>query len=417
MENIYKSKNDFWLYLEPYVYMAKTPNKILLYNTLDACCIIINEKIIIEIIEKLYLKDNCGVTKVSLVDNDVIRRFIQLLREKFMGDIIKIVDNSLKPVQLMPYLKLINNDKKRIDSNEMLTKKDFSSYLHHITFYINTKQNTVYEEDDLWRQIDSPIHFSGDVIKYDDLRNFLISLPETINTYKFIINDLFIDSEWNNLIQLCNTFTSKIIFVLYYNNIDNIIKLINNLPTNSSLKLLIKFPIDDKIFELLLTLLNESNTEYEINFLVSSEQDCAKIDLLDETYNFDNSTVTPIITYPSSFFKNEVYINESDLFHEPLTMRNIHAHEIINTNFFGRISVMPNGIIVANNNHKPIGSIKDSINDIIVNELKNGESWFLLRDQQPCNECIYQRLCPSPSNYEIVLDKPNLCNIIEHIRN
>ena len=77
---------------------------------------------------------------------------------------------------------------------------------------------------------------------------------------------------------------------------------------------------------------------------------------------------------------------------------------------------MPNGIIVANNNHKPIGSVKDSINDIIVNEIKNGESWFLLRDQQPCNECLYQRLCPSLSNYEIILNKPNLCNIIEHIR-
>lgn len=42
---------------------------------------------------------------------------------------------------------------------------------------------------------------------------------------------------------------------------------------------------------------------------------------------------------------------------------------------------------------------------------EEGKSWFNIRNQPPCNSCIYQWLCPPPSNYEIAIGRPNLCHV------
>lgn len=73
---------------------------------------------------------------------------------------------------------------------------------------------------------------------------------------------------------------------------------------------------------------------------------------------------------------------------------------------------MPNGDVYANLNHPTLGNINmHSIHEIVDKEIKEGLSWFRIRNQAPCNECIYQWLCPSPSNYEISIGKPNLCHV------
>ena len=54
----------------------------------------------------------------------------------------------------------------------------------------------------------------------------------------------------------------------------------------------------------------------------------------------------------------------------------------------------------------------DDYKKLIYNELRHGNSWRRTRDKQAiCKECIYKYLCPSPSNYEIAIQKPNLCNL------
>jgi hypothetical protein len=34
-----------------------------------------------------------------------------------------------------------------------------------------------------------------------------------------------------------------------------------------------------------------------------------------------------------------------------------------------------------------------------------------IRNQTPCDDCVYQWLCPSPSDYEIAISRPNLCHV------
>ena len=73
---------------------------------------------------------------------------------------------------------------------------------------------------------------------------------------------------------------------------------------------------------------------------------------------------------------------------------------------------MPNGDVFANLQNSKLGNIcTDSILSMLHKELREGKSWFHLRTEYPCSECLYQWLCPSPSNCELTIGRPNLCHI------
>lgn len=59
-----------------------------------------------------------------------------------------------------------------------------------------------------------------------------------------------------------------------------------------------------------------------------------------------------------------------------------------------------------------IGDSEEKISELVFKEMKNGKAWFLTRDKvSPCKDCLFRYLCPSPSNYELVIGKPNLCHV------
>lgn len=85
----------------------------------------------------------------------------------------------------------------------------------------------------------------------------------------------------------------------------------------------------------------------------------------------------------------------------------------MNENFFGKLTIMPNGDVYANVNANVLGNLKsNSLNELVYKEISQKESWFLKRENKPCSDCAYKLLCPSPSNYELAIGKMNLCNIL-----
>ena len=96
-----------------------------------------------------------------------------------------------------------------------------------------------------------------------------------------------------------------------------------------------------------------------------------------------------------------------------LSKNEIFIRQAININDFGQLTVMPDGKVYANVNTPSLGTVDDSPYSIVYKEFTNGQSWFRLRTQAPCENCIYQWLCPSPSNYETVIGQPNLCHLEE----
>jgi pseudo-rSAM protein len=67
--------------------------------------------------------------------------------------------------------------------------------------------------------------------------------------------------------------------------------------------------------------------------------------------------------------------------------------------------------VYADVNQTPLGTIDDTVYSIVYKEFTDGKSWFKVRNLTPCKDCIFQWLCPSPSNYEIAIGRPNLCHV------
>lgn len=61
----------------------------------------------------------------------------------------------------------------------------------------------------------------------------------------------------------------------------------------------------------------------------------------------------------------------------------------MNSNYWGRLSVFPDGSVYSNINNPPVGTIKDTIYDLIIKEMKNRSAEI--------NTGRYSRMCKVPA--------------------
>lgn len=111
-------------------------------------------------------------------------------------------------------------------------------------------------------------------------------------------------------------------------------------------------------------------------------------------------------------FEQYIYTCKEDITVCSYDKKDIFAHQVMNSNYWGRLSVFPDGSVYSNINNPPVGTIKDTIYDLIIKEMKNRSAWRLTRDVTPeCAKCLHRYLCPPPSNYGFVIGKFNLCHL------
>jgi pseudo-rSAM protein len=150
-----------------------------------------------------------------------------------------------------------------------------------------------------------------------------------------------------------------------------------------------------------------------LNFTVTSETNYNQIVGFIQKNKIEHYAIYPLYTGGNlNFFEDFIYLDKDDFNKLDLSKKDVFVNMAMNLHNFGKLTIMPDGKIFANVNDAPLGSINNSVYDIIYKEMAEGSSWLKIRDMKPCNECIYQWLCPSPSNYEFVLGKPNLCNLL-----
>ena len=107
-------------------------------------------------------------------------------------------------------------------------------------------------------------------------------------------------------------------------------------------------------------------------------------------------------------------MQQEDIKDIKLNKQDIFARQKLNTNDFGKIFIMSDGKEYANVNIEPVGNIEEEIDNILCRELVNGDSWRYTRyNVKPCSQCHFNLICPSPSSYELVIGKPNLCNVVQ----
>ena len=373
---------DYWFIIEPYVYLNIVDRKsVLLYNTLDGEYLEFEDEIIINFLEGIYNEENCGVLFLSeeMYKNEQLNDFVKIVREKYMGDIISTSESLGKPIQILSYV------------NFHCSLKNRSEY---VLFNMDNLSQTLLE-------VNVHIAHESDL---NLLSQFLESIPENVR--------LNIVYEEKNI--GIDSFLSSSLLRFEDINIILLYSLLNNseiVSSNFRYRIIIKFPVDQSVFESIFEIIKDINKRFI--FSISSLDDFQKAEELISRYNIDDYVMSPIYTGDNiDFFEDYIYLKREDLFSDVISMRTIFQRHIININDFGIIHILPNGDVCANIHNPVMGNIyKNGIYEMINKEIREGQSWLRIRDKAPCNQCLYQYICPSPSDIELTIGKENLCLI------
>lgn len=122
------------------------------------------------------------------------------------------------------------------------------------------------------------------------------------------------------------------------------------------------------------------------NLILRNDDEYRKWNELIESCNFEDYELIPIFENNPGFFEENVFLNQEDLKNIKLTKREIFSHQALNANFFGDLTVLPDGSVYANVNYPSLGTIKDSIYDLIDKAMEKGQAWLSLRDGKPCSD-------------------------------
>lgn len=107
------------------------------------------------------------------------------------------------------------------------------------------------------------------------------------------------------------------------------------------------------------------------------------------------------------FCSQSFFTRQKDL--TVMSKRDIFLHQTLNTNYFGRLFVSTNGAIRAAERGEIIGTLNDSVYDLVKHELMVGRHWLLTRRKTICAHCLFCDLCPCISHYELEIDDMCLC--------
>lgn len=369
------------------MYVGLTSTHALLYNTIDRITIESDKCEVIELLQATLQHKNYGVILLSdeRLQNKSIKDFIRELRMKYMGDIIDVTLSKGKPIQLLPFFNFLDTDK-------------FEIYKRH-NFSLN--RNVLNKLFEISIYVDNSINIKK-------LIPFLESVPEKLSIN--IIGNIEEVTKYKELLSFLNIHDSPKNMVISYMCVIPLQPVFDN---NFSYSIEVSFPVDSRLLYNSMQILHNQALPFEYIFSVSSLSDCQQANQLIEKFQIEKYQLRPIYTGDNiHFFKENVFISKEDILSTHISIRDIFANQILNTNDFGKVNIMPNGDVFANLNHPSLGNIyKNSIYDLIRKEILEGKSWLRIRNQDPCNECVYQWLCPSPSDYEIAINSPNLCHV------
>jgi pseudo-rSAM protein len=401
-------------------------NKALVYNTISGAKLEYGHPVVIRLLKKALKNENLQVIELNTKDleNPVIRQFVEDMKDRFMGDTSSASLSNGKPFQLVP-TPGIQSDIKRMKRDPFKVAKSIMTFLSDLTLYINNYSNGNQDVHSLFSM--KLKLYKQFLFPYMDEKGGKVELP--VKEVEKILNELkesglcmlritggniFDHSEFNALLKRLEMRpVTKIFYVHYLDAADCLHKAQTIAETGSKIVLSVTFPvIEDKFADAVR--FAGSSPGVSFTFAVANERDLEACEGLISRYNLENVRLDPYYNGENlDFFESVVFIGEDNIRGAHPTQKEILNRMEINSNAFGKLTIMSAGDIYANLNAPGLGNIKNkTIRDAIYRELFHGKNWMKTRPGvKPCNGCLYNLLCPPVSNYEYVLGRNNLCHI------
>ena len=405
-------KHKKYLLLYPFTYFCIKGKKLLLYNTLSGEKYL-NEKCdknILSIVEKLSSLNNLGVVEINskLDSNELL--FLEQFKEKMFGDIIFLDSKRVKPVQIPNQIHFSNN--KFPDKFKFPDKYKGFAHISELHFFLRSSYKYVHENKLLYKQFLTNNNFHDcsldlDYNKFRELLNRLINYRLSIVT--LYCDDIFEYEDCRKLFDLLNGLTIKVELVFSYNYYENVNNQISKYLLSSNIDIIVHH------YDNILELKKEVCNSVKLNcFFVESEDQYQYIENKLIGLGINNYHINGVYNGTNdAFFESNIFINLEDIFEDKISFHNIHINKEMNKNDFGKLIIVSNGDVYANINNYKLGNIyNNTLEEVLEDEIKLGTSWGNTRKNVcPCNECIYNCICPPISNYEYVIGKYNLCHV------
>jgi len=421
-----ETSREICLYIEPYAHVNIKKNDILLYNTLNGEQLVYrNRADIAKLLERMISKKNLNafIKNIDILEDEGVAAFLK--ESRHIGainwyDYFKENKNHKKPVSIPALLNLHRDRKKMILDPERSLGEDIKKYLHKINIYINC-----YKRSDHG----GPLFIGGykqflfpySPGKHIELKVHRIQklLDQIKGAGTFLITilggNIFEYGEIDDLIGCLDELPVKKELGVFYRDIneDRLRSIDWKKSKEMSLRVFVEPQFGHKELVTCVELMERFKIDANYQFVVESERD---VERLDEIIDFPDGGKFSIKPFYNGnnyrFFKQNVFIETSDLSDPPVKNTDIYARSVMNSNHFGEITILGNGDIYSNINERRIGTIDQEIQEVLLKELREGKGWFRVRrDQMPCKGCVYNQICPPISNYEYALSRNDLCMI------
>lgn len=410
---------EYWLYLESYTFVFKGRQGYSFYNSVsNQKFLVCQQEKVVNIIERLIDPEQMYCIEISDEDIDKygIMSFVKKLRDSFAGDLFskQIVRN--KPVALNPKLSIMKSVERLKMHPENSVGQNLMSYLHELNIFLTgncmleCKSCNIYS-----KQVTTCIknHAELSILLLEKL---LLNI-QTTGLYKinFLGGDILSHDKWKDFCILISNLPFQIKLYAHYKNILPNSEKLKDIAKTHTLCILVPDDFSKNDLKYAIGLSKANNLNIELVFHITSNQQYSKATEFCEEKKIQDFSILPIFIGSNIyFFQQNVFLDYESIFSIPSSKKDIFTRMSLNTNDFGKLSVMSNGDVFSNVNCPKLGNINSStLYDILYSEILNGKNWLRIRDMEPCNQCVYQWLCPSPSNYEIAIGKPNLCHVIE----
>ena len=362
-------KSNFYFYLEPYVYLRVGDKSVLMVNLLDDRTLVFSDKKSIQVALKL-VSDSHRTVKIK--EEDISLPLVVSARECFMGDVTCSVS---QPFQFYPeinviqegkaYGKTISYTKTNIYSH-IMGEDSNSAIFHGLT---DKRMSRKYLDKYLERlssiNVVMKIYLCGggvellDSFSIEKFPNLVFvysvrTLTENPRIYKRLVSD-------------------KLPYILMLDLAEEV----TAFDLNSPLELWGKFSGKESIciYEQLV-----KQGKRVRPFIIKNSQN---LDLIKETITFTKEELLNI--------KNKFQV--------------IKSNNLINTNFWGHIYVLPDGSVSYSLMEDKIQftDMKHLQEDFKKKFFQGNFSWTQLRGYPQCLKCVFRYLCPSPSYLENIL--------------
>lgn len=396
-----------WFYLEAYVYPEAVAEEALLLNTLDKQLIRLTAPSLVKLIARLSRPEQCGVVKISarMASTSLFQTFLHEIRTKFMGDFLDLARYPTKPVQVVPLHAVMHDVRKKQFGNG----ESYFSYLHELTIHVDTRcEQNCLDCFSFARQSGGCTPFSSSNRIMDVLQHqlpHLAYMPHLCGIH-IVATHCFETERGERLCDLLHD----------YREICQLTIHALNLPSVGS--------IARKFFDSRIRVLADVDTPlppfgdealaYTWIFFVRSVGEYQRIreQLRVHPQGLSSYRFLPIYTgHNDDFFRENVYVDPDELLQLDHDMQEIHRNGLLNSYFFGRLTLTPDGMVHTHLDAPPLGNLRTHSWETLIGRAcsRKNSAWFRIRGRQACGVCVYKNLCPPLSLYEEVIGQSCLC--------